>query len=190
VSPKVAKGGAQPRVGSTVREGWRRWLDGVPRQRRSPAAEEGGDEVLQLEEGTREVRDHLVEEKGARESSSPWGKNGSGDGSTTGVNGRPRGRRGGVLTGPMRKRMGEERERGGATRRGGGREAWGWGGGQHGGRNGAMGPSYSMGRHGQRGSRPQYGRRGQPHLNKIRIHTVQNKFKQFQTLADQKRTFP
>jgi hypothetical protein len=58
----------------------------------------------------REVRDHLVKEKGARESSSPWGKNGSSDGSTTSVNGRPRGRRGGV-----------------ATRRGGGAEAWGWG---------------------------------------------------------------
>jgi hypothetical protein len=28
---KVAEGGADPRVGSMVREGWRRRLDGVPR---------------------------------------------------------------------------------------------------------------------------------------------------------------
>jgi hypothetical protein len=36
-------------------------------------AEEGDDEVLQLEEGTREVRDHLAEEKVAHGLSSPWG---------------------------------------------------------------------------------------------------------------------
>jgi hypothetical protein len=36
-------------------------------------AGEGGDDVLQLEEETGEVRDHLDEEKGARGLSSPWG---------------------------------------------------------------------------------------------------------------------
>jgi hypothetical protein len=35
-------------------------------------AREGGDDVLQLEEETGEVRDHPVEEKEARGSSSPW----------------------------------------------------------------------------------------------------------------------
>jgi hypothetical protein len=55
-----------------VREGRRRWLDSVPREWRSLAAGEGGGEVLQLEEGTREVRDHLAKEKGVRESKSPW----------------------------------------------------------------------------------------------------------------------
>jgi hypothetical protein len=33
---------------------------------------EDGDEVLQLEVETREVRDHPAEEKGARGLSSPW----------------------------------------------------------------------------------------------------------------------
>jgi hypothetical protein len=71
-SDKVAEGGAHPRGGSIAREGWRRRLDDVPRQRRSLVAEEGGDEVLQLEEETEEVRDHPAEEKGKRGSSSPW----------------------------------------------------------------------------------------------------------------------
>jgi hypothetical protein len=60
-----------------VREGWRRRLDSVSRQRWSSTAGEGINEVLHLEEGTREVRDHLAEEKVLRRSSSPWGKNGS-----------------------------------------------------------------------------------------------------------------
>jgi hypothetical protein len=34
--------------------------------------EEGGDKVPQLEQETREVRDHPAEEKGACKSSSPW----------------------------------------------------------------------------------------------------------------------
>jgi hypothetical protein len=75
------EGCAHPRVGLMVREAWRRRLDGVPRQRRSPVAGAGGDEVLQLEEGMRDVGDHLAEENGARRSSSPCGGNGSGGGS-------------------------------------------------------------------------------------------------------------
>jgi hypothetical protein len=35
-------------------------------------AEEGGDEVVQLEEETGEVRDHPAEEKGGRRSCSSW----------------------------------------------------------------------------------------------------------------------
>jgi hypothetical protein len=85
-------------------------------------AGEGGDEVLQLEEGMREVRDHLAEEKGARGSSSLWGVGDGGDGgsnaarsgsgSVTSMDGRRRERRGGVLARMMRKRMREEREKG------------------------------------------------------------------------------
>jgi hypothetical protein len=43
--------------------GRRQQLDRVLRPRRSPAAGEGGGEVLLLEEETKKVRDHLAEVK-------------------------------------------------------------------------------------------------------------------------------
>jgi hypothetical protein len=63
------------------------------------------------------VRDHLGEEKGGARVKLTVGGGmeaaaRSGNGSVTGMDGRRRGRRGVVLTWPMRKRMGEERERG------------------------------------------------------------------------------
>jgi hypothetical protein len=70
---KVTEGGAHLRVRSTVRERWRQWLSGIPRQRWSSKAREGIDDVLQLEEGMREVRGHLAKEKVVHGSSSPWG---------------------------------------------------------------------------------------------------------------------
>jgi hypothetical protein len=121
------RGSPESRV--TTREGWRWWLDGVLRQRWSSAAGEGGDEVLQLEEGMEGPPDR--EERGAQVELTV-GENGSGGGlnatrggvgSATSAYGSPRGRRGGVLVRMMRKRMREERERGHRRRRcrGGGR---------------------------------------------------------------------
>jgi hypothetical protein len=72
VAPGKEEGaGAHQRGGSTTGEGQRWQLNGVLRPRWSPAAREGGSEVLQLEEEPRKVSDHLAEEKGARGSSSP-----------------------------------------------------------------------------------------------------------------------
>jgi hypothetical protein len=71
---KALEGGAHLGRLSTAR-GEERWrLVGVLRWRRSPVAGDSGDEVLLLEEGMREVREHLAEEKVARGSSSKgWG---------------------------------------------------------------------------------------------------------------------
>jgi hypothetical protein len=80
------------------------------RPRWSLAAGEGGSEVLQLEEESREVRDHLAEEKGGArvELTVKGGGNGSGmnavrsdGGSVTDIDGR--GRRGGVLARSVKK---------------------------------------------------------------------------------------
>jgi hypothetical protein len=53
---KVVEGGAHLRVGSTVREGWRRRLNDVPRKRWSPVAGGSGGELLQLVEGKGKMR--------------------------------------------------------------------------------------------------------------------------------------
>jgi hypothetical protein len=53
---KAAKGGTHPRVGSMMREGWRRRLNDVPRKRWSPVAGGSGGELLQLVEGKGKMR--------------------------------------------------------------------------------------------------------------------------------------
>jgi hypothetical protein len=53
--------------------GWRRRLDGLPRQRRSPMAGGSGGEVRQLEEGKGKMRQSSSERKMAAQRRSPRG---------------------------------------------------------------------------------------------------------------------